>query len=468
VSASLAALVNHPRNPLRRYVQQPAGRWGGMSAPQREFHTSQARKRASISANGIGKTYKGAAEAWWHMLGAHPHRDVPELRRGWVLCPDLKKGWFNISRVMRELEPPDVLDPACKFVEGIGYLYRSRKIIAVKGGGMMVGNGCKQDVMALEGDQIGWLWVDEPPTPHHWAAARARVDRTAGPIWLTATPINRPVEWLRAVLEGDPDKGTAPEPGWWVKHYPLNARNAPHKTSDEIQRMIDGYLPFERPQRIKAEWDGYAEGRWIPAFREHLHCFNNSDPTIPAQMDFYGGWDHGEKPGAEAAYLLGYDGFRAWVLGEYSSPPGSGPEQHAEGFEKLLEEWDLGLTDVRSCWGDVNSAGWMMPGHSVNQVLEAAFAKRVRMVQPPFRMFPARKHGQGSIKNRARLINNTILSDRLRVHESCRQLRKSLMYWMGGNDDLKHPIDGLGYVLQEIIAPAGPRPSSARLPGLEF
>ena len=112
-------------DPLTRYVIEPAGQRGGMSPPQRSMHQSKARKRAFLAANKVGKSYWGSAEAWFHMMGRHPFRDVPEPgSTGWVLCSDLRTGWEVISDVMHELEPPGVLHESCKFVPGVGYLYR--------------------------------------------------------------------------------------------------------------------------------------------------------------------------------------------------------------------------------------------------------------------------------------------------------------------------------------------------------
>ena len=128
------------------------------------FHMSQNRKRAFIAANKVGKTYWGAAEAWFHLLSDHPYREVPQPgSTGWVLCSDLRTGWETISEVMHELEPPGVLGESCKYVPGIGYLYRSQKILRTINGSQMVGKGCEQSLLALESKRVQWAWIDEPP-----------------------------------------------------------------------------------------------------------------------------------------------------------------------------------------------------------------------------------------------------------------------------------------------------------------
>ena len=87
--------------PLVRYSFGRPGS-GGMSPPQSDFHNSQSRKRAFVAANKLGKSYAGAAEAWFHLLGRHPLREVPAPgSEGWLLAPDLKTGWKTACKAMR-------------------------------------------------------------------------------------------------------------------------------------------------------------------------------------------------------------------------------------------------------------------------------------------------------------------------------------------------------------------------------
>ena len=461
--SALAVLRRLDADPLRRYAEGIPG-WGGMSLPQQEFHRhAPYSKRASVSANGIGKSYMGAAETWWHLLGRHPFKpEQRPVRAGWVLTPNIQQGWGNISRVLHELEPPGVLDPACHYRDGLGYVYGSRHMLKVHpdlGGGFLVGKGCVGSPLSLESEKIDFLWVDEPPTPEHFSAARARVTRTGGPLWVTLTPINRPVEWLREMLEGDKEADRPPEPGWWMGRYGLSRTNAPHLSPEKIAEMIQGYLEHERPQRVDAAWEGYTRSRWVSAYRESRHCFSDSS-TIPTEMEFSSGWDHGERPGSEVAYLIGWDGHRAWVLGEYVSADMSQPAEHAQGFRRVVERYGLSLFDVTSARGDINSAGWLGPGRTVNQVLEEAFALEVGMPAPPFRIEAATK-GTGSVRGRAEMLNAAFNAGRLFIHESCAHLRRSLAHWQGADDDLKHAIDAVGYGLHPLIG--GSRSTTATI-----
>lgn len=446
------------KDPLLQYEVEIAG-YGGMSVAQAAFHLSPSRKRASISANGIGKTYKGSAEAWWQLLGRHPYRATEPGGTGWVLMPDLRQGWQNISRAMRELEPPGVLDPACSWVPGVGYMYRSRKMIRIAdelGGGMLVGKGCKQGLLALEGDRIQWLWVDEPPTQQHWSACRSRVDRTGGPIWLTCTPIGRPVEWLRDMIEGDPDENTEPEPGWWVKHFPLSEENAPHLDAQTIEQMIQGCLPWERGQRIEADWEGYTTGRRFPAFTD-AQVIDDEDVERLDWSELRLGMDHGEGATNQLGYLTAICGTgrhaRFYVLAEMCPPgAGSSPREVALSIIAGLGEWGLTLAFVTKAYGDANSAGLLGGGGKFNTFVERALADLLQTPETPLHIqIPAKR--AGSVDAGEAAMHALMTEGRWFVHKSCRRLIHSYRhYTMKREQDLKNAVDAVRYsVMDELL-----------------
>ena len=263
---------DYQADPLARYVMEAAGERGGMSPPQRRLHATDSRKRAFIAANKIGKSYFGSAEAWFHLLSRHPFRKVPEPgSTGWVLCSDLRTGWEVISQVMRELQPPGVLHEACKYVPGIGYMYRGTKQLMLASGSSMVGKGCEQSLLALGSARVQWAWIDEPPKEGHFHGLRARLTMDVstpgcGALFITATPVGRPCEWLRRILEGSVEDNIDPEPGWYVEHVELSLENAPHRKQEDIDAQMMECSPWEYNQRIKAQWDGLTKGRWVSGF----------------------------------------------------------------------------------------------------------------------------------------------------------------------------------------------------------
>lgn len=451
------------REPIVRYCYCRPGS-NGMSPPQRVFHSSQLRKRAFIAANKIGKSYAGAFEAWAHLLGRHPLREVPlPGSEGWLLAPDLKTGWKTASKAMRQLEPIGTLDVSCRYVEGIGYLYRGQKIIKLSdnyGGGIMVGKGCEQTLLALEGERVNWAWVDEPPKEAHFRGLRARLAMDMGPLWLTLTPVGRPVEWLRTLLEGSDEESIEPEPGWDVWHVPLSIETAPHRTVEDIEAQINECSPWEYQQRILSDWNGITKGRWVSGFTEG-NIFD--DIEAPSKVEAIGlGWDHGELPGKSLCYLVVFDGLSVWVLDEYSNDDRSTPATEAAAVVEMLERWGLSMSDVSDARGDVNSGGRLGMGFTMNELLMRAFAHIAGTSRPPFRIaVPYKK--RGSVDARVRLTSNACVDGRLRVHHKCAKLINALRHWRGENNDLKDPFDAAMYISEVYLSPALSPNSAGRL-----
>lgn len=426
----------------------PLIRWEGMlSPPQREFHQSIARKRFFRAANKVGKSISGAAEAWWHLLGTHPWRPSQEGTTGLVLVPDLQSGWLTISRVLRELEPKGVLNEACYFVDGVGYLYRSRKQVRINdanGGAILIGKGCEQSAISLEGIRAQWAWVDEPPKRGHWDALRSRISMDMGPLWVTLTPINRPVEWMRDIICGGGTEAPT-EPDWHEVVAELTAVNAPHRTEESIQVQIDETPEWERPQRIHAKWEGVAGGRRIPGFTDA--CIYHGD-DVPEMIGLGVGFDHGEKPGAAVAILVGWTGEELWVIDEWQSTTRTSIKTEVADIITMLSNWNLTPLQVTTWMGDINSAGIAASGRSVNDLLMDEMQRQCGYrpnIQKPFK-------SKGSIMSRALMLSSAFQHETAHVLPGCGSLIKSLRYWTGKDDDLKHPLDALFYISYQWLA----------------
>ena len=450
--AITGAAGRYQSDPLAVYANGLPGH-GGMSSPQRKFHDAPQDSRSFRAANDVGKSYAGGFEAWCHLLNSHPYRETPgDGSEGWLLCPDLKAGWKAVSQTMRKLEPPGVLDPACHFVPGIGYLYRSRKIIRINnanGGGLMVGNGCKQDLQSLEAAKIAWLWVDEPPKEAHFHACRSRLVNPA-PVWLTLTPINRPVEYLRNIVDGDPEAKTGPlEPGWLSMQVALTYANAPHRTREHIDTKIAQCPDYEMAQRIRAEWEGYTIGRMVPGFSD-ANVFTDEDTDRIAaitagdvELCFSG--DYGERPGATVFYLQAWIGGRLYVLGEWVSKERMTPaEEVAAMTDELLAPWGVKWTMIQKGVGDSNSSGKHGVGLSMNEEYERCIGRACSMTRPPFQMSTPWK-GAGSVKWRPRMLSAAFLEGNILVFGQCTKLIHSLRHWMGEGGDIRHAWDGFSY-----------------------
>jgi len=460
-------------DPLRRYERSLPG-WGGMSPVQEELHRSQARLRFSLWANAMGKTYAGAAEAWWHLTGTHPFRSVPDVTgEGWMLADDLQQGWKSVCKALHMLAPPGIVADDCYYDEIRGYTWRGSKVLRLRNGRLLVGKGGSQSAKATEGDKIDWLWVDEPPKRSHWNGCISRVNRTMGPVWVTMTAVavsrSEPIDWLRHKVDTNPTSNEPPEEGRYPEHPDgwdfmqrgLTPERVPHKTEEEYRTLIEKCDPWERAQRVHALWEGVMPGRWVPAFGIE-NVFEDMQFSADKIRAIGLGADYGERPGNTIWYLAlcTTDG-KVYILAEWSPTDRMSEAEEAQGvLEELLEPIGLGLHDVTVARGDSNSAGRRGVALSINELLMQHFARLTRTGRPPFEIRPPYK-GAGSVKARARMLNSACAEGRFMVHASCQRLQQSLRNWTGMNDHHKHAFDAAGYIAEEWLAP-GASPHARR------
>lgn len=430
------------------------------------FHQSDHPRRLVRAPNQVGKSIAGAWEAWAHLVGRHRWRPGIAPAPGWIMCADLDNTFPVVCEKLRDTAPNHLLDPATRYVEGKGYYTNGRRMIRSKAGHVISFRSGEGSDMAAESGTVGWLWIDEPPKERKLGGALSRVAVAAGPAWATLTPINRPVEYFRRRVEGDPATGEKPREEWVQFRPSLTEADCTTitgrvvRSAASIARQTAGYGAWEIRQRVYGEWEGVTEGRMIASYGDACVF---ADEDVPGQFESLGlGWDHGEKPGAQVCYLVGWDGHRLWVLGEYVSSDRATPAEDAAGAWALCQRWGIESPyDIAEARGDSNSAGKLGLGASVNDMLEREFARMFKVEAPPFRIRVPYK-GKGSIRNRARMVDAACAGGRFRVHESCHKLDATLRNWTGANDDLKHSFDAVGYIADHYLDP-GKLASSSRL-----
>lgn len=439
-------------NQLDRYIKEPAG-LGGMSPPQKRFHKDQASKRLFRAGNQIGKTRSGAAEAWWHALGNHPFRETPPApNTGWVLCSDLRNGWPTLSQKLREIEPPGVVDPECRYDSARGYYYRGVRGLKLVNGSLIIGKGSDQSTIAMASGTVDWQWVDELPKPQHFSEFRTRGAVRNAPLWLTLTPIGRSAEWLKRLIDGDDYAGTGPEEEGWSSHVvPLKPENAPHRSLKDIAAQIAAMPSWERSIRCEAGWDSITISRRVPGFSKERNTFDQSEEHPLNDLTSIGiGCDWGITVGNTVFILVGYAETSKilYVLGEYTPTDRMTPrEECAAVQENLLAEWGLNFFQVEHFRGDSNSAGRRSVAASCNNLFERAVAEHHGKSQAIFNCRSPYK-GRGSVLARARMLSSSALEGKLMVHQSCQRVIASLQHWDGSTstEKLKHSYDALAYV----------------------
>ena len=449
-------LAHYDASPLFRYMEgKPGG--GGMTPGQEAFHRATGRRRCLRAANQIGKSYAGAAEAWWHAIGAHPYREVaPGPNEGWIVLCDLDNDWPKVSANLRKLEQSGALDPACKYDSLKGYTYGGARRVKLRNGSTMLPKSGTQQQTALAGASIAWIWFDEPPRQSHWGEALTRVSVSGGDAWLTFTPIGKPLAWLKEYFYGNAETGEAGHPEWLPEIVvTLTAANCPHRTPENIAAQIAEYGPWEMAQRVFGEWEGVTTGRRFRAFGEG--CVIDDD-GMPAEIDQLRlGLDHGEGIGKQIGYLSGITGKRVVVLRECLPCDEAGrvvesptPHDAARGILRALTSLGLTVHAITRAFGDVNSAGLTGGGGKYNAFIEAAMCDLLRTSKLPFEIeIPAK--GRGSVGSGESAMNSAMRDGRYLVHRSCVRGIHALRHYTGREADLKDPIDGQRYAVADVL-----------------
>ena len=429
-------------DPLFAYSECAPGQ-GGMSPGQEAFHADGAHRRVLQAANQIGKTRAGSAEAWWHLTGRHPFREV-KPSDGWIIIPDLND-WPKISKKLREIEPPGVLDAGCKYDSAKGYTYRGARGLKVQTGALALPKSGTQQQTALAGETLGWLWFDEPPRESHWGEALTRVAVSGGSAWLTFTPIGKPLTWLKVYLHGDAETGETGHPDWSITLVKLTPENVPHRTPENIAAQIAEYSPWEYAQRVEAAWEGVTKDRWFSGFTEG--CVIDSAPT---QVDRIGiGADYGQGAGRTYIVLVAMAAGKLYAIDEYSAPANSVPAADAKAVLDMLARNGLAPHHVSAYKGDVNSGGTLGLGLSINDLMGREFARLTKSARCPFDISTPMK-GRGSVEAGRRLLNTAFLSGSAFLTTDVPRLAYSCRHWRGGAEE-KDACDAVRYIASEFL-----------------
>jgi len=433
---------------------EPAGRGDAtciaVAHPDRTFVT----RDYLVTHNSVA----GAFEDWCHALGRHPFREVAAApTHGVIIIGIVSEHWSVISRKLREVEPRNVLHPSCQYIEGKGYTYRGRSMVALANGSTMTPKSGKQSVVALAGSTVSWLHADEPMRASHWGEAMSRVAVKQGPVWLTFTPVDvgQSLIWLRHKLELTDGHEADHDPGWSQTVIQLNTEDCPHRTEEDIREQMSVYLEWERVQRTTGGWEGISGGRRLANFDGRQTFPWTGFSSLPGlrgsdlRVGLAG--DHGERAGAEYWLLYVYTlaPRHVWVLAEYESPTATTVERDASHLKELLTAKGLAVGEVDRWTGDVNSSGkGDSPGVRVNELFERELGLRFGTIETP-------KKGAGSVEWGTRVLNYALGADALHIEERCSVLLECVRRWEGtniGNDkDRKHAIDSLRYGPGEVL-----------------
>lgn len=443
---------------------------------QDEFLRCPASEKLLRVGNQAGKSEVGLYEVISRCQGEHPYLDVPKKPiEAWIVCASWQQS-IAIQQKFWALVPKEWLDRRVQFDEAKGFRGKN-PVVKFRNGSIVRFKTTKQGAFNLASATIDLVLIDELTSPATYTQLQKRVLRRGGTILITLTPVNAPHQSWVTHLQDRIQKGQIVDlhytwGAWLFRPVTSSAQGA--NNNDAFLRTETG-VPMdeawcakvramtpeeEAPVVLDAEWPTGDDKREIRGFSER-----NLFRVVPANVEFtlYGlGFDHGEKSGREVVQLVALDREGClWVLGEVVSTGATELADDAAEVGKLVESWGLALHHVGIAVGDINSAGAMARGRTVNGILEGYFAE-LNGGMKPFRIEPANK-AEGSVDDRVIRMNSAFAGNRIRVHEGCRRLIAALRAWTGKNNRQKDPIDALGYIFDRIVPVRQPGPQRLRL-----
>lgn len=401
------------------------------------FHADSSFVKLLAGGNQSGKSHSGACETAWIMTGDHPWRKVKKAPvTGRVVTYSMKQS-VTVQKRLNAVIPRFMID-GYDFNDRRGFVNQRIKLV---NGSLIEVVTASQDTLAHASATLDFIWIDEPPPEELYSELLARLMVKYEPgvtgMYLTMTPINRPVEWL--IDEVNRGKIS-------YHRFDLTPENCPHLTPQQIELISDSYLPHERDQRLHGHWHGETRARYFDAYDER--CVTDVRPRGEVEIGL--GIDHGEKIGSQVAVLVAHVEGRVWILDEYRNETRTDPEDDAEGILEMLDRNHIRPHEVTVAVGDINSMGKGYPAMKISEAITAAITKKLRLQRPPFHINSAMKSA-GSVAWGERILNYGFKRGDITIHPTCEYLTKSFSHYTGKNDDLKHGIDATRYIIQRLL-----------------
>lgn len=408
------------------------------SPKQQQFLETKHKRVLLRAANQVGKTTIGALKVVRYMR-ENPGCTVLVLAANHTAKTEV------VGLALAEFASSADLEPRSDYNSTRGWRNDQMRF---RNGAKAIFRSAESQSTSIAGLTVDAAWVDEPPPMKIWGEVTTRVavrhnpNGPGGEMWLTFTPIGREVTWLRHIIEGDATANppTPPQEDWDQIVIQLTAQDCPHRSQASIDAQTASYGPWEYAARVLGAWEGDTPDRVFDGFDED--CVVD---RVPAGAYSTGlGLDHGELAGHEAAVLPMWNVKQKtiFVVDEYVSKSATDVDRDAKGIREMLRRHGRTPEAIDQARGDTNSAGKTRPGLKVNQLFEEAL--------PGLRIRRPRKD-RGSVEYGVRLINIAMRRGHLKVHSRCVNLIRSLRHWEGKDDDLKHILDALRYILVPII-----------------
>ena len=447
------------------------GQYAWLSSPSK-------RKLFRAGNQAQGKTWAGAAELLWRMAGRHPLRAVREGPiRAWVVCGGGEQSQ-TVQQKVWELVPREWVAEGCFFDDRKGAFTGKYPKIRLKNGSTAWFKSGGQDGLNLASGTLDYIWIDEPPESERvYNELLKRLIARNGDLGLTLTPVNRPVAWLRELVErgGIDDFHFRLEPRHLIPvgaHRPLQLTDGTVCDQSWIDALIAETSPAEVPVVIHGEWEFRTEGGYLATAWDPTKMIRPTPPSTAVETLI--GIDIGDRPGKQIVLLVLVDEHHpsghpyVYVWDEYVAVTGrETPEDDARGILGMLRRNNTSWSDLKYALSDRAHKAGTGEQKSAKD-LQAQVAKILgipyRLLKPA--VWVAKEgegRGAGSVLTRSRWLFHQMVRGNIAVHPRCKRLIEAIpKYSPFSDDDWKDPIDALVYGLDRYIYSrirTGPKPA---------
>ena len=441
-------------------------RW---TPPQSAWLTSTAPRKLLRAGNQLGKTWSAMAEVIFRALGTHPHyKTHPPPVEIWVVCTSWSQS-VSIMRKFWDLVPKDAIrttrfDPR----NGFG---KDNPAVVFLNGSVVRFRTTNQGPEALAGATIHYVAIDEPCDEDIYRELDRRVMRNAGAIGITLTPINRPCDWLRAMV----DAGNVQE-----VHALLTPDNLTPAGGTGPLRLLDGtpmdqdWIDEQRritpamyaPVVLDGEWETQPEGIFFRCFdrARHINAAIRLDPARGV-IRWVLGIDYAaaDRQYGQVAVLSQVQSYLddkqrrqelVYAVDMVAMPGIASSEQFAAEVVQLLGRSGLRWRDLHAVYGDNPVASRWVEKSNLNT--SRAIARELSIPQSALtpRILSAKDGGPsaGAMDTGCRYIYEGLASGRIMLHPRCDLLGKGMETWDYTRDHpMKDCIDAFRYSLKDYI-----------------
>ncbi len=398
------------------------------------------------AANRVGKTRHSAWVAAKYMV------ENPGARVR-VIGPTNKHAQTVLGKYLAEFLKP-YLASGSYYVDGKGWNGGRAKTVILRNGSVLELLSLEDKVDAHSGASCHLIVFDEPPSLAHFTENMARLADTMGTVIVAATMVNRPVGWLREMVQGEdgdaPAGVTKHASGWLQVVAVYSLDNCPWYTQEQANEWLATMelTPWERGQRVDAAWDGVTAQRVLMGIKDG----NFTHDSPPGSTSIGLGIDHGDLAGHQTCVLVAFKGTAIWVIDEYRSSTSTTPEEDAKAINAMLKRHGMTPRSVDLAVGDIGHVRGFT-GYKINEAMMSAFGSIVGG-PAPFRIQTPDKT-PGSVDWGLRCMNYAGIRGDLRIHPRCLNVTQGVRHWKGGrkgtDGDLSHTLDALRYILATAI-----------------